>query len=408
MFRERQLATIPYAAGQVSRARLPNDAVYHQLQFAIGDGAVVSTFTTGPSGPVFESNFPFSLIRDMRIIRNGSDVVWQGSGAQLAKEHYYLNNTFAKARLYNTAANVETLLTGTSRGVAIPANSAGIGSNLLQFVGSSSASTTITSCQFELQMEMWFQLNLDGNAATNTLVDSRKLATFDVEVTWADVSSVIIPGTNNTLNVISCNLQVLSIDQDNVSVNENFGTFKRSAFQYTSFSYNSSNQQIQLSRGNFWYGMLFQTRAYKAASAVIPQPENNVLGTIQNRLNTNYQLKVVNFDQLQAKNISDNGGRFQLYDVARGQPQGWGAIQYTATMDNPGELIATYVTDVFDLLLQFQAIGSATNGITTPATNPILDILTQEVIPGVTVSASAPQGAQNGSIGSTSAKPYTR
>ena len=36
------------------------------------------------------------------------------------------------------------------------------------------------------------------------------------------------------------------------------------------------------------------------------------------------------------------------------------------------------------------------------------DILTQEVIPGVTISDSAPQGAQAGSIGMTSAKPYTR
>ena len=71
-------------------------------------------------------------------------------------------------------------------------------------------------------------------------------------------------------------------------------------------------------------------------------------------------------------------------------------------------MIATYVTDVFDLLLQFQSIGSSQNGVTTSATAPILDILTQEVIPGVSVSAAAPQGARNGSIGNTSAKPYVR
>jgi len=409
MFRERQLASIAYAAGQVSRARLPNDAVYHQLQFAIFGGSVSSVFGLAPSGPVFETNFPFSLIRDMRIIRNGSDIIWQGSGAQLAKEHYYLNNSPAKARLYTTTSNVETLLTGTSRGVTVPANSSGINANLLEFVGTSSVSTTQVSCQFDMQMEMWFQLNLDSTKAScNTLVDARKLATFDIEITWADVTSIITAGTNNTSNTITATLQVLSIDQDNVDVNTNFGTFKRSAFQYSSFPYGSSNQQILLARGNYWYGMILQTRAFKTSSTTISHPENNVLGSIQNRLNTNFQLRIADFAQLQAKNISDNGGRQAPYDLAQGHPQGWAAIQYTAALDNPGELIPTYVTDVFDLLLTYQAIGSATNGVTTAATLPQLDILTQEVIPGVTVSTSAPQGATNGSIGGTSAKPYVR
>jgi len=408
MFRERILASIAYVSGQTSRARLPNDAVYHQLQFSIFGGSVTSVFGSGPTGPVFESNFPFSLIRDMRIIRNGSDVIWQGSGAQLAKEHFYLNNSPAKARLYTTTSNVETLITGTSRGVTIPANSAGINANLLQFVGSSSASTTITSVQFDLQMEMWFQLNLEGKASCNTLVDARKLATFDVEITWASESSIMIAGTNNTANTVTATLNILSIDQDNVSVKEDFGTFKRSAFQYSSFQYGSSNQQIMLARGNFWYGMLLQTRAFKAASTTIMQPENSVLSNIQNRLNTNFQLRTVDFAQLQAKNISDNGGRSAVYDIAQGHPQGWAAIEYTKSLDNPGELIATYVTDVFDLLLTYQGIGSSTNGVTTASTLPALDILTQEVIPGVTVAPNAPQGSVNGSIAGTSAKPYVR
>jgi len=408
MFRERILASIPYASGQVSRARLPNDAVYHQLQLAIFGGSVSSTYGLAPTGPAFETNFPFSLIRDMRIIRNGSDVVWQGSGAQLAKEHFYLNNSPAKSRLYTTAANVETLLTGTSRGVTIPANSAGINANLVEFVGASAASVTQVSAQFDMQMELWFQLNLEGKASCNTLVDARKLATFDIEITWASESSIMIAGTNNTANAVTATLQVMSIDQDNVSVKEEFGTFKRSAFQYSSFPYGSSNQQIMLARGNFWYGMLFQTRAYKSGSTTQLRPENSVLGNVQNRLNTNFQLKTVDFYSLQAKNISDNGGRVAVYDVAQGHPQGWAAIEYTKSLDNPGELIATYVTDVFDLLLQYQGIGSATNGVTTASTLPVLDILTQEVIPGVTVAPNAPQGSQAGSIAGTSAKPYVK
>lgn len=406
MFRERQLASLTYAAGQTTRARLPNDAVYHQLQFAIYGGSISSTFGATPTGPVLESRFPFSLIRDMRIIRNGSDVVWQGSGAQLQHEHYMLNNSAPMARLYNTTSNVETLLTATTRGVTVPANSDGIMANVAEFVGSSSASATVTSLQFDMQMEMWFQLNVDGKAATNTLVDSRKLATFDLEITWASVESIIIPGTNNTANTISATLQVLSIDQDNVSVKENFGTFKRSALQYSSFPYNSSNQQIQLPRGNFFYGMLIDTRCYKSGSTVILRADNGILGSIQNRLNTNFQLRVVDFKQLQAKNISDNGGRHQPYAVAGAGPQGRAAIQYTSSLDNPGEMVATYVTDVFDLLLGINAAASAQNGAITASTLPVIDLLTQEVIPGVSVSDAAPQGSSAGSIGRTSAKPY--
>ena len=407
MFRERQLASIPYVAGQTQRARLPNDAVYHLLQLAIYAGTITSVAITGPTGPVLESNFPFSLIRDMRLIRNGSDVVWQGSGAQLAKEHFYLNNSHAKARLYTVASNVETLLTSTNRGVTIPASSAGIGANLANFVGAITASDTAVT-YFDMQMEMWFQLNLDGKAATETLVDARKLATFDIEITWSDVSSVMTAGTNNTTNTVACTLQVLSVDQDNVSVQTNFGTFKRASFQYSNFTYNSSNNQIMLSRGNFWYGLLLQTRAYKSGSTVIPRPENNILGNIQNRFNTNFLLRVASFRQLQAKNNSDNGGRQNIYDHAEGHPQGWAAIQYCSALDNPGELIASYVADVFDLLVDVQASASASNGATTGSTSPVIDILTQEVIPGVTVAPNAPQGSQAGSLASVSAKPYIK
>lgn len=409
MFRERQLGSVAYAAGQVTRTRLPNDAVYHQLQFAIQGGSVSSTFGISPTGPTFDSTFPFCLIRDMRIIRNGSDIVFQGSGRQLQYEHMMLNSSAPLGRIYNTTANVETLLTGTSRGVTIPANSDGIMANVVQFQGTSTASVTQVSAQFDMQMEMWFQLNVDGtSSSTNTLVDSRKLSTFDLEITWADPTTFIVPGTNNTANVITANMSILSIDQDNVKVNEDFGTFKRSAFQYANIPYGASNQQIPLSRGNFWYGMLFDTRAFKANSTVVPQYDNGLVANILNRLNTNFLLRQSDFKALQAKNVSDNNGRTSPYDVAGRGPQGRAAIQYTATLDNPGEMIPTYVTDVFDLILTTSAIGAAQNGVTTAATLPIIDILTQEVIPGVTVAANAPQGASAGSIGKTSAKPYVR
>jgi len=406
MIRIRQLTSVVFQEGQTVLVDLPRDAVYHMLRFACFQGAVNSTYGLAPTGPQFDSAFPFSLMRSIRVIRNGSDVVWQGSGAQLAKEHYYLNNAFPKARLYTKAANVETLLTGATRGQTIPATSEAIGADLVEFVGASSASTAQVSALFDAQMEMWFQMPNDKAAAT--LVEARKLASFQVEIIWATLSSIIIPGTNNTANAIQASFQILSTDQDNVDVNENFGTFKRSSNTLGNLPYGSQNQQVILPRGNFYQGIILQSKAFKTGSAIVMRPENNVIGTVDNRINSNFSLRREDFRQLQAKNQGDNGGRGQVYNFAEGHPQGCAYLEYTSAMESASELVASYVMDQFDLQLTLQDIGAATNGVTTAATLPRIDLLIQEIIPGVSVSQSAPQGAFAGSISKTSAKPMVR
>lgn len=87
-------------------------------------------------------------------------------------------------------------------------------------------------------------------------------------------------------------------------------------------------------------------------------------------------------------------------------PQGWAYIDYPSAAQSKSELIPTYATDVFDLLLSINAIGGAQNGVTTAATNPVIDFLFEEVIPGVDTAANAPRGAQAGSSRRVSAKPY--
>jgi hypothetical protein len=52
------------------------------------------------------------------------------------------------------------------------------------------------------------------------------------------------------------------------------------------------------------------------------------------------------------------------------------------------------------------AINGPENGATTASTNPTINMLLEEVIPGVPQGASYPQSAQAGSIRGTSAKPY--
>jgi len=411
--RERQLGTATYSSGNISLVQLPRDAVYHTLQVSCFGGTFATTQGAMGTGPGLVPGFPFTLIRQVRVIRNGSDVVAQMSGEQLAKEHYYLNGEFPKARLYTTTSNVETLRTQTVRGVTIPANSDGIGAN----GGGGTLATSFTvpdapagtgTLSFDMQCDLYFQLGVD-DAYYSTIVDARKLASFDLEITWAtEASQISIAGTANTSSAASMSLNILSLDQDNLEVKDEFMTFKRSTNSISNYAYGSSNNQLILPRGNFFYGMIMGTRAYKAGSTVNPIAENAVLGQILNRINTNFQLRSVTFQQLQAKNISDQGGRAQPWETSQGGPQGYAQLLYVNAGDRVAEMIPTYAMDMFDLQLAINAIGSAQNGVTTSNTAPVLDFLYEEVIPSVSSGGSAPRGAMAGSIGSVSAKPYAR
>lgn len=408
MLRERQLATAVYAdSGATSFIDLPRDSVYHILRLSIMGGTWVSVQGAMGTGPTFESNFPFSLIRAVYLRRNGSDVIFQGSGAQLAKEHYYLNKSQPIARLYTVSSNVETLRTVSTRGQTVPANADGIGSNCGGFTCPDAASSS-TTVYFDMQMDLYLQNGAD-DSYFSTLVDARPLATYQLQIDWMPTASINIPGTANTSNTVTATLQVLSLDQDNLNVGQPFGTFKRASQSYTSFTFNSNNNQVLLPRGNFFQGILMSTRGYKAVSATVLLPDDGILGTIQNRINNNFYLRAVNWAQLKANNVSDYGGRHQPYGNAQGGgPQGYALLSYINATQSKAELVNTYVMDQFDLLLNINATSSAQNAAFSASTNPAIDLLTQEIIPGVSIGGSAPRGAQAGSIMGTSAKPYSR
>lgn len=408
MLRERQLGTATYSdSGATSFIDLPRDAVYHILRLSIMSGTWVSVQGAMGTGPTFESNFPFSLIRAVYLRRNGSDVIFQGSGAQLAKEHFYLNKSHPIARLYTVSSNVETLRTVSSRGVTIPANSDGIGSNCGGFTCPDAAGSS-TTVYFDMQMDLYLQNGAD-DSYFSTLVDARPLAAYQLQIDWMPTASINIAGTANTSNTVTATLQVLSLDQDNLSVGQPFGTFKRAAQSYSNISFNSNNNQILLPRGNFFQGILMSTRGYKAVSATVALPDDGIIGTMQNRVNNNFYLRSVNWPQLKANNVADYGGRHQPWSNSQGSgPQGYALLSYINATQSKSELVATYVMDQFDLLINVNATTSAQNAAFSASTNPLIDILTQEIIPGVSVGASAPRGAQAGSIGGTSAKPYSR
>lgn len=408
MLRERQLATATYAdSGATSFVDLPRDSVYHILRLSIMGGTWVSVQGAMGTGPTFESNFPFSLIRQLYLRRNGSDVVFQGSGAQLAKEHYFLNKSNPIARLYTISSNVETLRTVSSRGMTIPANSDGIGSNVGGFTCPDAASSS-TTVYFDMQMDLYLQNGAD-DSYFSTLVDARPLATYQLQIDWMPTTSIYIPGTANTSNTVTATMQILSLDQDNLQVGQNFGTFKRASQSYSNITFNSNNNQVLLPRGNYFQGILISTRGYKAVSATVLLPDDGIIGTIQNRINNNFYLRSVNWNQLKANNVSDYGGRAQPWGMSQGGgPQGYALLSYLNATQSMSELVATYVMDQFDLLINVNPTTSAQNAAFTASTNPVIDFLTQEIIPGVSIGASAPRGAQAGSIGSTSAKPYSR
>src|SRR5574337_1195997 len=149
--RERQLNSVAYSSGNVTLVDIPRDAVYHWFSLACYGGTFSTVQGAAGTGPFLVPGFPFTLIKSLRLLRNGSDVVFQGSGEQLALEHYYLNKACPMATLYTTYANVETLVTATVRGITVPANSEGIGPMGGGFKGPDAANSTgVLSFDFQM------------------------------------------------------------------------------------------------------------------------------------------------------------------------------------------------------------------------------------------------------------------
>lgn len=399
MIRERNQVSLAYAAGQTVRTELSKDAVYHQIQIPVV-GSVSSVNAAASTANTFSQNFPFNLIKNLILRRNGSDVVYQSSGDLIAKENLYLNGNSPHARL-TTAANV-LLGAVTVNGLAVPANSAGIGAAAAEFQDAGTASTTVVT-NFEFQLELWLQLGVEDRYASS-LVDARPLSSFVLEITWANPLDVIIPGANVTSISISATAQIYSYDQDNVSAQLPFGTFKRSVQSIPSAQYSSNNQQFLLTRGNFYFGILFQTQGFKSGSSVVPRQEQAVIANITNRANTNYYLRVSDFETLQRKNKMDEVTEGFAYQSDSGSPRGFAHLYYPVTGDRLSELVPSFSMDTWDLLLQLGA-GSE-NGAPTGGTLPIINMLIQEVIPGKSIAPNMPPAAFAGSVRATSASPY--
>lgn len=421
MIRERNIQTFTYADGGSQTLDLPRDAVYHIIQLECsGYVSNVQAASTG-TGCRFDDCFPFSLLKNIRLIRNGSDVVYQSNGCLLAKEHYYLNETFPHARLYTQASSIETLLLSSAalalggKGVTVPANDEGIGMTQVQFATTTAAGTTVT-VNFDFQADLYLQMG-PTDLYYGTLVDARRLATFQLVLDYAAVTDVVVAGTDNT-NTISATGRILSYDQDNLATDIDFGTFKRSQLSFNNIAYGSSNQQVLLPRGNYFHGLIIDTLAAKAQSTTVYRHENAVIVSLINRINSNFQLRTSNWEDLQRKNQAD-GCANNAWSGSRGLPNGTGYVYYPVTGDRGSELVPTHVMDQFDLFLTLASattvsaasnptISGPENGATTAATNPVINMLLEEIIPGVSLGESYPTAAQAGSKRATSAKPYAR
>lgn len=405
--RERQLFNLTYNSGGTSRQQIPRDAVFHLLRISVAAGTFNSVQGSMGTGPALVPGFPFTLIRQCRVIRNGSDIVFSASGEQLAKEHYYLNNVHPQARIYTTSSNVETLRTSTVRGITIPANSQGIGSNQATFTAPDAPSST-GSLNYDMQADIMFQTGVDDDYYA-TLVDGRPLADFAIEIDWAtEAAQIATAGTANTSYANSMVVNVLSVDQDNVKDGIPYGTFKRSQYSQNNIPYGSQNNQVLLPRGNILYGLMMSTKAFKAGSSANAIAENNCINSLELRINTNLSLKKFTWQQLQGGNLADHGGRQNAFDGAGGAPQGWALLPLSNATQSLKEALPTFAFDQLDIQIGTALLAESQNGVTTSATNPVFDMLIEEVIPGVSISPNAPQGAQNGSLARTSAKPYAR
>jgi hypothetical protein len=414
MIRERRLGSVTFGgAGATNSFDISRDAVFHQIQLEC-DGNISLSYPTGttPVATQFAEGFPFNMIARVQLIRNGSDVVWSGSGKQLSKESLILNGTFPFARLWvdqtnNGTGTAGALLTKSVRGITIPSNSEGIGCNNAVFTDATpnSGSGTVNQIDFRFLLEMWLQLPVDKYFTT--LVDARPLATFQLQILWEQNANFMILGstTGGTATpTVTLNCSVQSYDQDNLKQGLAFGTFKRSNMSPPGLSFGGTNQQFLLPKGNLYYGILFETLGLKAAGLVtIPEPGNDILTEIVNRVNTNYYLRDVFYRDLQAKNRNDGALPSSPYDTLGAGVLGWAALKYPVTGDKLKELVQTFSYDNFDLLLNLGALSGGQDGNTYNGT-PVVNILTQEVIPGRSVAAGSPRGAFAGSIAATSAK----
>jgi len=418
MIRERSIQSATFAAGASQVLDLPRDAVYHLIQMSWTGYLTLAQPSGATTGVTLDDAFPFSILKNVRLLRNGSDVVYQSSGVLLAREHYYLNERWPHARLYTLAASVETLLTGTSKGVTVPANDEGIGMTQLQFVCPTGVSGA-PIVNFDFQVDMYLQMGPE-DLYYGTLVDARRLATFQLILDYANVADVTIAGTNQTVTSITAAGRVLSYDQDNLATDIDFGTFKRSQLQLSNIPYGTSNFQVLLPRGNYFHGIIIDELAQKANSTTVLQHENAIISSLINRINSNFQLRNTAWEDLQRKNQADGCGN-GAYTGSRGLPNGCAYLYFPVTGDRASELVPSHVMDQFDLFLTLAGattsgaapqastgITNPENGATTAATNPTINFLLEEVIPGVSMGESYPTAAMAGSKRATSAKPYAK
>lgn len=412
MIRERRLGSITYGgAGAVNTFEINKDAVYHQLQLEVdGNLSLVYPAGTAQVNSQLAEGFPFNLISKLRVLRNGSDVIWAGSGKQLAKESLVLNGSFPFARIWvdrtnNGGGTAGALLTKAINGVTIPSNSEGIGCNAAAFTDTASSGAT-NQLDFRFLLEIWFQLPVDKYFTT--LVESRSLSSFQLEITWEQTANFIVLGSNSGGTAVlttTINAFLMAYDQDNLKQGLAFGTFKRSSQSIPGMAF-SSTTQFNLSRGNLFYGILFEALATKTGGLTgIQQPGNDIVSEIVNRLNTNYYLRDSYFRDTQAKNRNDQA-LYSPYDVWGALALGWAWFKYPITGDKLKELVQTFSYDQFDLQVTCLATSGVGDGNTYSGT-PTVNLLTQEVIPGRSVAAGAPRGAYAGSIAATSAKPGT-
>lgn len=407
MIRERQIQTATFTAGTTQTVDLPRDAVYHMIQLSVRTGVWTSQVADSGTGTQLSDCFPFNLIKNLRLIRNGSDVVWQGSGTQLSKEHLFLNKCHPYARIYTTASNADTLLTASYQGLTMPANSQGIGEAAAQWrlaPGSSATTAPVTAVtNFDFLMELWLQIGVD-DVYYGTLVDGRKLASFQLELQYAALADISIAGTGAT-DTVAATIQISSYDQDNIDVKEQFGTFKRSSNSLTNIPYSSSNQQILLPRGNYFHGIIIETLAQKSQSATVLRHESGCVTQINNRINSNYTLRAVTMKDLASKHLADNWIDCP-WNTTSMSPNGFAYLSYPMVGKRGAELVPTYVMDQFDLQISTAASTAQENTAASASTNPTINLLLQEVIPGVSIGDMAPKGAFAGSSRATSAKPY--
>lgn len=281
----RKLPSKNFDAGSTISIDVPRDSVFKYLQMRLV-GAVQTTFASGT--PVASNQSIMSdLINYIDIIANGSFTIKNVTPWMMHIQQLLATGDFGerKASAGASAASPAENVTADSKFVY--------------------GTTTQYSSVVE-SIIIPFENSLAGAGRMGTLWDTRGLASAEMKISTAAFSALL--GYGNTAPVSYGNstlqIQTESIETQNIPLNIYFSAYKQTT-KSVNFTAQTSDFLVDINRGNFLQGLMFEAHDGAAGSATTASGKvlSDVLLTqIKLIINGSLFIQNTDFNSLQSKN----------------------------------------------------------------------------------------------------------